>query len=363
MKKISWVLVFGLACLFVSDAQPVDRLTDRLSIKVDLGNALETIRLLETKGVDDKEWADWLMLPGTRAILQKLGFSPETVKLAMEKTINGVPLTPDEKKLQYETIIRQLPDMKNLVKQLEQTKDSALSVLVTELAAYLPEGKSAAITLYGLMGTHSAGFAFPKDPLSFYIGLHFYKNDLTAVWHTAKHELFHNIQSIAYAYEPVMEKLTAVNAAFEAPYYLIRHLYLEGAAQYFADGTPWTDQSPYLKREAEQEKVNVYRHDQVFYLFERMILDAYQNSNQMNFGNLYGILFDWNWNNPAYYAGKQIMTALLKKNGDAYLKKSLEKDALYFLADYMELAKEPGTSYYRFSEDFEQLVNHMIEKL
>ncbi len=280
-----------------------------------------------------------------------------------KKVINGELLTANEKKLQFETIASQLPDMKNLITQLEQKKDSAIASLTAELGWYLPEGRLANITLYGLMGSHSAGFAFPKDPLSFYVGLHFYKNDLTAIWLTAKHELFHNVQFLAYAYEPVMDKLAMLNIAFEAPYYLIRHLYLEGSAQYFADGAALADQSLYLKREADQERVNIYRHDQVFYLFERMLLDAYQNPGLMNFGNLYGIFFDWNWNNPAYYVGKEIMKALIKKHGDGYFKKSLEKDALYFLADYIELTKESGAMYYRFTEDFEKLVKLMIEKI
>jgi hypothetical protein len=310
----------------------------------------------------DSELDQWVKLPGTQALISKVKSSADTALSAIKKVVARQPLTSQEKRFQYEFIYNNLVQMQQFIKKLDENRDSIITVLKAKLGQYLPANKQATITLYGLMGSYSAGFAFTQDPTAFYMGLHFYKNDVQGVTLSAEHELFHTRQTIGYNYKPVMKNMTAADSAYEAPYYLVRHLYLEGSAQYVADGKPYIATSPFLKNEYDHMAVNNNRQEAAFYLLEHLLLDIYNHPASMNFDHVYSILFDWDWNNPAYYAGKEMISALVKAFGEQYIHQSLKKDALFFVKDYMTLAKTK-TGLYTFSGEFEKLIDKMISEL
>jgi len=329
-------------------------------VKFDMENARSTLALLAGKSVSEKQLDSWLKSAGTQALISKLNSTPAIARSAMVKAIENKKADADENKYQYAHIRQQLDSMQLFLDRLTMSADSIARAICEELKPFRLAGNDT-VTLYGLMGGYSAGFAFTRNKSAFYMGLHFYKGDITAVAVSAKHELFHTIQSAEYRYEPVMEDLRQTDSAWEAPYYLLRHLFLEGSAEFVADNEPYVKTSPYLRREHEHAAVNTYRHEAVFYLIEHMLLDAFNKPDQMDFGQLYSILFDWNWNNPAYYAGKQMIAALVKEYGNEYLQKSLRRDALYFVRDYIQLADSGRLANgYQFSAAFKQLVENML---
>ncbi|MFT3678366.1 MAG: hypothetical protein QM781_20900 [Chitinophagaceae bacterium] len=333
------------------------------TVKFDIENARSTLALLGSKQVSEKELDNWLASPGTRALIRKLNSTPAIARSAMIKAIENKKEDADENKYQYAHIRQQLNSMQLFLNRLTLSADSITRAICEELRPFRSSGNDTVI-LYGLMGGYSAGFAFTNNKSAFYMGLHFYKGDITGVAVSAKHELFHTIQSAEYRFEPVMENLRQTDSAWEAPYYLLRHLFLEGSAEFVADNEPYLKTSPYLRREHEHGIVNTYRHEAVFYLIEHLLLDAFYKPSLMDFGQLYSILFDWNWNNPAYYAGKHMMAVLVKEYGPGYLEKSLRRDALYFIRDYMQLANSGRIAgAYNFSAGFQQLVDAMLHQV
>lgn len=338
--------------------------TSCLVIQFDLTNAKQTVALLGQLQLTENELTQWVNLPGTQALISKIKSSADTAISAIKKVVAHQPLTVQEKRFQYEFIYNNLPQMQQFIKKLDKNKDSIVNVLKEKLNQYLPANKQASITLHGLMGSYSAGFAFTQDPGAFYMGLHFYKMDIQGVTISATHELFHTLQTIGYDYKPVMKKLAKIDAAYEAPYYLLRHLYLEGSAQYVADGKPYIPTSPYLKNEYDHMAVNNNRQEAVFYLLERLLMDIYNHPASMNFDHVYSILFDWAWNNPAYYAGKEMIDVLVKAHGEQYVHQSLQKDALFFVKDYIALSKTKSQSgLYVFSDEFEKMVDNIMGEL
>lgn len=333
------------------------------TVKFDIENARGTLALLGSKHVSEKQLDNWLASAGTRALISKLKSTPAIARSAMIKAIENKKADADENKYQYAHIRQQLDSMQLFLDRLAMVADSITRAICEELRPFRSSGNDTVI-LYGLMGGYSAGFAFTNNKSAFYMGLHFYKGDITGVAVSAKHELFHTIQAAEYHYEPVMENLRQTDSAWEAPYYLLRHLFLEGSAEFVADNEPYLKTSPYLRREREHGVVNTYRHEAVFYLIEHLLLDAFHQPSLMDFGQLYSILFDWNWNNPAYYAGKYMMAALVKEYGTGYLQKSLRRDALYFIRDYIQLAGSGRVKEaYSFSAEFKQLVDAMLRQV
>lgn len=333
------------------------------TVKFDLENARSTIALLGSKHVSEKQLDGWLVSAGTRALISKLKSTPAIARSAMIKAIENKKADAEESKYQYAHIRQQLDSMQLFLDRLAMSADSITRAICEELRPFRSSGNDTVI-LYGLMGGYSAGFAFTNNKSAFYMGLHFYKGDITGVAVSAKHELFHTIQSAEYQFEPVMENLRQTDSAWEAPYYLLRHIFLEGSAEFVADNEPYLKASPYLRHEHEHSVVNTYRHEAVFYLIEHLLLDAFHQPSLMDFGQLYSILFDWNWNNPAYYAGKHMMAVLVKEYGAGYLQKSLARDALYFIRDYIQLAGSGRVNdAYSFSAEFKQLVETMLQQV
>lgn len=78
---------------------------------------------------------------------------------------------------------------------------------------------------------------------------------------------------------------------------------------------------------------------------------------------MYSILFDWNWNNPGYAAGKLMTKALVKEYGKDCLKKYLTSNPMNFILDYISLAKaKPALYPYHFSSKFETIVQAILKK-
>jgi hypothetical protein len=332
-----------------------------ISIHFDLDNAKQTVQLLQKKQLEEKELNDFVSLAGTKALIKKVGSSVDTAKSAIQKAALDQPLTKEESfRFQYDGISKKLPQFEKFISAIENKKDSITSVVQDKLGYYVADGMNLDVTLYGLLGSFSSGWAFGNDPNSFFIGLHFKLDDIIGIINTAEHELFHDIQSQSYkGGDTIYKKLAKLNDGYGLAYGILYYLYKEGTAEFVADLKEASATSPTTKELYTKMAVNETREQGDFYLVERMILDLYHNPDSADYNKVYDILFDIKWNNPAYYTGYKMTKALVKAYGLEYLKKSLSKDPLYFILDYLQLPKPVDEKEPFFSDEFKQLITKM----
>lgn len=192
-----------------------------------------------------------------------------------------------------------------------------------------------------LMGGYSAGFAFGDNSNAFYVVLHHYQYDLGAVAIVCKHELFHNIQAIYYSPNTLTDKLSKTGNGYANVQVLLNFVFMEGSASYIEEYDPLKSKNmPYYKEMRDHIAVNEYREGSLNLLFNSIILEAFHKPETVDLGNAYELLFDWNWNNPAYYVGEKMTQALLELKGKEALKDYMKRDAVYFFEDYINLAKK-----------------------
>lgn len=336
-----------------------------LEISFDLSNAVSTLKLLRQKNISDQEFNNFLSLAGTKALIEKVKSSPDTMRSAIEKVIREQPLTNQEKRFQFRYIAKNLDSLQQFVTQLAQQQKMIETSIRTALLPYIPQNKKMAVTIYGTLGGFSMGYTLGGDS-SFYLGIHFYKSDLVALIENCKHELFHNIQAARYPVSLTNDALEKKNKRAAFVHAFICYLFKEGTAEYVADMTK-LERTPKIKELVEHAEVNNNRSADVFYLFERLMIDAYTHTREVDFNKTYSILFDWNWNNPAYYMGYQMMKSLETAKGNQILKKYLDSDPVLFFLDYIELSKSTKSlAPFAFSSEFETIllkVNHLVKSL
>lgn len=359
MKKIPGTIL--LLCCFV-------QLTaQEISIRFDFTQARTTLSLLGQDALHADELASFLKLPATQALLRKVGSPADSLTLALQKTISGQKQTPAALfKFQYAGIYQDLPGLTRFVNALETTKDSMEHYLIAKFKPYLKPQQQLEVTVYGLMGSFSGGWTEANDPHHFYLGLHFKPYDVAGTLLTCEHELFHNIQALNYqGADQVYERFNSLKPGMGAAYYLLYFLYREGSAEFVADQERASANSASVLKSYEHFAVNKSRLQECFYLTERSLLDwSHRDSlDEAEFQRSYSILFDWNWNNPGYFVGYEMMKALVAANGEAYLKQSLGRDPLYFLADYIALGRKGRKLPYQFSAELENWLSGAIRKM
>lgn len=336
-----------------------------ITLNFDLSNAKETLRLLSQSSISEQEMKSFLALKGTQAIIKKVHSSEDTARSAMMKVTRGISLTSQESFLfQYDGVYKDRTNLKLYVEELDRKKDSIQKVLANKFKTYIPAGQNLNVTVYGLMGSYSGGWANSDDPHSFYMGMHFKPYDVNGTLITCEHELFHNIQAISYSgTDSIYSKIEKVSAGYGVGYYLGFYLFREGSAEFEADLEKAAINSASAKKSWEHMAVNKNRLKDAFYLFERIVIDfsLRKEITDQEFQHAYNLLFDWNWNNPGYYVGKVMTEQLVSTHGKDYLKQALKKDPLYFLQDYIKLSNVEGQkNVHRFSKEFEELVAKMI---
>jgi len=335
-----------------------------INFNFNLDNAKETIALLKTKNPTDTQLKAFINLPGTQAVIKKIKSNDSLAYQAIKDATQGI-FKNETKDFQYKSISKNLDKWENFIQQVASKEDSIKEDLRKSFASYLDKDKSYNFNVFMLMGGYSAGFAFGDNSNSFYIVLHHYEYDLGAVAVVCKHELFHNIQAIYYSPDRVIEKLNKINIGYANAQTLLNYFFMEGTASYIEDyGAIKNKNLPYLKEIRDHIALNEYRIGGLNILVNNILLDVFNKPESIALGDAYELLFDWNWNNPAYYAGEQMTEALVKSKGKEALKDYMKKDAVYFFQDYISLAKRDKEKYpIQFTQEFEKMIAELKNKI
>ncbi|MGC4102209.1 DUF5700 domain-containing putative Zn-dependent protease [Ferruginibacter sp.] len=335
----------------------------QLNTRFDFTNADATIAFLKKAHPTEADIDRMVKSDGVKTIIKKIRSTDSIARIALYKAAAGIPAAGKEKNFQFDFIKAQLPEMENFIARIKNNT-RIITDSIQSLAHFLPVDKKATVTVCFLLGGYSSGFTMDDDNI-FYVGTHQYKSDLTGIVNTCQHELFHNIQSLLYDRSKVLKALQDSNE-LPALYatYLLQNIFIEGSAEYVADIDKMDTASPYIKREIEHYSVNNYRMADNFFVLENIIMSAYRDPEKMDADMAYRVLFDWNWNNIGYAVGKQMCKAMVKIYGPDVLKKYLLTDPVFFIRDYIQLAKTNSTAFpYNFTKDFEQMIDTVAARI
>jgi hypothetical protein len=326
-------------------------------------NAIQTLDYLEQSNLSESEMMAFIKSKGTQAVIKKIKASDSlAVKALTHAQQNNFEKA--ERSFQYERVKKNHKEMKAFVELIMAKQDSIKQILNTTFAPFLEKDKTYTFNVYFLMGTYSMGFTFGESD-AFYLGLHHYKYDLQSVIQTCKHELFHNIQNTYYNSEKTNTQLMKENKGAAYVHELLNYMFKEGSANYVEEYHLLKDKNtPHIKELKEHILVNENRISSLNYLVNRMVLDIYAHPNTINMDEAYTVLFDWSWNNVAYYMGEQMCLALSDAKGKAAMQAYLKKDAIYFVEDYIQLSKTNKEKYpIQFSDEFLMMIGKIKKKL
>jgi hypothetical protein len=332
----------------------------QLNLVFNFSNADSTIAFLKKKNASAQDIESFLHTTGVQAIIKKINSSDSIGRVVLTKISKGEKLTGKENDFQYGLIKSDLPAIEQFIDSIKHNQQ-IIRDSVEALAAYLPVGKELDVTVCFLLGGYSSGFTFSKADV-FYIGTHQYRYDFKSIVNSCQHEIFHNVQNLYQERTPVYKALEKDTGSLYA-FYIMHNFFTEGAAEYVADLDMTDPAAPNIKHLKEHASVNSYRMADNFYLADRLILDTYDDPTTTDPGEVYTILFDWNWNNPGYAMGKYMMKCLVKEHGTGAVKKYLAADPLVFIKDYIALTKTNKEKYpYGFSAPFEKMIETVLAK-
>jgi len=342
----------------------VNAFSQQLKLDFDLSNAEQTISYMRSS--PDRNKIDQLLkLPATKGLLRKIKMDSATAVKALLSVHDTALYTNDYQKFQYGFIKKWLTSQTAFIKLIKDKQDSIKKEVITALVKYIPPGKDLRITVCFLLGGNSSGFTLGDDSV-FYIGTHQYRNDITGIIESCKHELFHNIQSLYRQHYAITDSLDKNNnPGLAYVHFMLVNLFLEGSAEYVADLRKVNNPDAlFIKNLREHAEVNDSRSQQVFYLVSKLLVEVNDHPDKADQDHLYNILFDWNWNNPGYYTGYIMTRALCNAYGENALLKYLGADPSQFIYDYIQLTRQQKDKYpLRFTEDFEKVIESMVEKI
>ncbi|MEP7377590.1 MAG: DUF5700 domain-containing putative Zn-dependent protease [Chitinophagaceae bacterium] len=332
----------------------------QVNLSFNFSNADSTIAFLKKKNASARDVEIFLHTAGVQAIIKKINSNDSIGRIVLTKISKGGKLAGKENDFQYHLIKRDLGALEKFIDSIKHNQ-KIIRDSVEALSAYLPAGKELNVTVCFLLGSYSSGFTFSKADV-FYIGTHQYKYDFKSIVNSCQHEIFHNVQNLYQERTPVYKALEKDTASLYA-FYILHNFFTEGAAEYVADLDKSDPAAPNIKHLKEHASVNNYRMADNFYLADRLILDTYKDPATTDPGEVYTILFDWNWNNPGYAMGKYMMKCLVKEYGTGAVKKYLAADPLVFIMDYITLTKTNKEKYpYVFSDSFEKMIETVLAK-
>ena len=334
--------------------------SQNISFNFNLENAKETITILKSKNPTEAQLNAFVKLPGTQAVIRKIKANDSLAYEAIRDATNGI-FKKETSNFQYKSISKNLDKWESFIELVNSKQDSIKVDLQKSFAPYLDKNKSYNFNVFMLMGGYSAGFAFEDNANAFYIVLHHYQFDLGAVAIVCKHELFHNIQAIYYTPNKLTEKLNKINKGYANSQTLLNYVFMEGSASYMEEYNPLKSKNmPYYKEMRDHIAVNEYRESSLNLLFNTIVLDAFHKPEKVDLESAYELLFDWNWNNPAYYVGEKMTHALLEFRGKEALMDYMKRDAVYFFEDYIDLAKKNKDKFpIQFTSDFEKMIKEI----
>lgn len=349
-------VLIAIALLFVARTAA----TQTLNITFDFSNARQTLRCVRPAQPEPGQIDRLLELSSTRGLMEKMKVDTGVMRKALMTAADTNRQTGAVGNMQYQYVRVKQQELTRFLALLEKKQDSLRRLLLQSLSAYFPGDHKANIRVCVLLGGYSSGFTLGDDS-TFYLGLHQYKNDLSSVIETCRHELFHNVQRLwrnAYIVTEGLANKGDTGLAFV--HYMLINLFQEGSAEYIADLRKVKSPGASVKDLLAHARVNESRESQVFYLISKLLVEVAEHPGDASQEELYNLLFDWNWNNPAYYAGYVMTRRLCREYGEQVLLKYLREDPAVFVMDYIRLASsatEPASP--RFTPRFEELMKRL----
>lgn len=328
-----------------------------INFDFNLDNAKETVSILKSKNPTEAQLNAFVKLPGTQAVIRKIKATDSLAYQAIKDATLGI-FKKETSNFQYKSIYENLDKLDRFIQLIYSKQDSIKDDLQKSFAPYLDKSKSYNFNVFMLMGGYSAGFSFEENSNAFYIVLHHYQYDLGAVAVVCKHELFHNIQAIYYTPSNLTEKLEKINKGYANTHTLLNYVFMEGSASYIEEYNLLKNKNmPFLKEMRDHIALNEDRTGSLNLLINSILLDVFNRPQRVGLEAAYELLFDWNWNNPAYYVGEKMTQALLELKGKEALKVYMKRDAVYFFEDYIDLAKKDKDKFpIQFTAEFEKMI-------
>lgn len=340
----------------------------QVQFRLDLTNPKVTLELFQAEDIDDKDIERLMSLSTTPKLLRKLAIDSTTMVTALKKAKAGQEPNHEEARLEYDKVVENLDSLIDFVNTVEASAEKLSEGLNDSLGYYFPEDANVNITIYGMMGGWAKGYTF-GDAKEFFVSLQKLDFDYNVLYALAEHELFHNAQSANYDIEPFLTQLDSLGLKSDlAVMRLFNLLWQEGSASYIARSEKY-EQTDGIVAYFESFQSNTQRMSQLTYLFDRLVVDAYRQTDP-KFSRIDGMLFSSNWNELGYYFGYRILNRLSVGKSEqamkAAIKHYLQNHPTLFILDYITLTKSENNeyNYHQFSEEFIQIVkrlNYMVE--
>ncbi len=356
MKKYGLPLVILITNCFFSYSQ--------LSLELDLSNAHKTIEIFKNKTFLKTQAIELAKLESSQALLKKLDTQDSTMIEAIKKVQSGLESVSNiEQKFQYKSIINDLNNLSDFIKELQSNLVNIETKLKESLQPFMPSNKHITIKIIGVLGGNSTGYTF-GDRNIFHISLHHMNNDMDYFFLICKHELFHNLQAIWSQNEKIRSALKKPKDSSPDywTYFLFESLYLEGSATYL-DDVKTIKETKANKSWLDRYKKNEKREKFIFWMFDRLIVDFQKSHSNENVNNFYNSFFTTNIDEMGYYIGSKITAYVLKDKTRKDLTSYMKASPLLLVSDYINLSKNDNTAPYQFSEEFEKIVSQLSSKV
>lgn len=323
----------------------------------------ETDQVLRYLGGRTDDFSDLVGSASTEGVLKKVQGRDKKITMkdltdSLQRARSGDKSGPDP--FQWRAVFRNREQLEGLVKQIRSHEDEITSSLRSKLTSVLPIGTNIKAKVRFVVGSASAGWATDRGTL--YIGLHHYGGDYQGIRMTLQHELFHNAQYAAYQTEETDTK--RLSPRQKELFELSRYIFMEGTASYFANPEDFVPAGTFLNEVLPPQRENLDRMSEDFELLN-LFLFRLSRDPKAKFEDFYPIGFDWSWKNPFYFVGMVMTQALVKANGEDYLRRCLNQNPVQFIADYVQLchAKDAPASLPRLSSDSETIIRRLTASL
>ena len=316
-----------------------------INIRFDYSNADATLGAFSHP---DKAAFDRLTgLPATIAVIEKRKARDSAADSAVyEQTLRQSVAKEkvNSEPFQWGFCIAQQQAVQKLLSERHENEALIRSRLIKAMSPQISPAAKLDVTVHYIQGGVSAGWEAGAN--DFYIGLPFYKGDLEGVVWTMQHELFHNAQFVGFHQQA--RDLARLNPRQQEVYRLIDELYREGTATYVGNIGSFSADTPFIQDMRDPAMKNADRMADNFILLETLIYRMAHDPHS-HFEEVRSLGFDWDWQNPLYYAGEYMTSVVARQQGN--LVPYLQQRPTAFLLAYIKDCTTANKCAHPLSED------------
>ncbi|HYX69707.1 MAG TPA: DUF5700 domain-containing putative Zn-dependent protease [Terriglobales bacterium] len=348
-------LVVLLACLATGSLASAQK----IKIHFDYSNADATLEALTSAPTDAAAVERLTTLKDTAAVVAKRAQRDPQVTLAVYKQTllearahQALKADP----FQWQFCIDQIPQMRMLLASLHQREPEILERVSHALARHLDPQARLEVTVHFIIGGVSAGWE--SGDADFFVGLPFYKGDVEGVILTMQHELFHNAQYMGFHDQAA--ELSRLDPSQQEVYRLLDELFREGTANYVENLGRFPPDAPFIREMRAPAITNWERMKDNFVLLDTLVYRL-SHDRSVRFADLESLGFDWDWQNPLYFAGQSMARDLVGKDGT--LAGYLHQSPVVFARDYVKACTPPGHCSYPLAPETVATILAIDERL